>query len=1100
MMALALLPSVVQAGFYGQNKVQYLSSDWRRLQTSHFDIYFNQEGDSVAHFTAERVEGIYQDLSGKLNHHLFRRIPILLHNSPNHFQETNVIRIPLPEAVGGFTEIFKNRIVLPFAGNWPEFAHVLKHEMVHAMVFDMMRGPGGGAMSIVRRLSGVPLWFSEGLAEWASSPWNIESEFFLIDAVTNGYVPLPTGDMPGYLAYRGGQSFLKFIADNFGAQAIPQILVRMGQGFPLENAFLKVTQVSLEEWGELWIRELRRLYWPELGKRQYAKRISTPMIDHKKDNSYLNATPALSPNGKYLAYASDGGNWEGIFIKDLEKEESWQIVKNGFVSEHESLHLLSSGFHFSPDSRQLVFISQSRGRDVFHIYDLESKKVVLEIHTPYHTLRHPVFSPDGKKLAVSAQSTEGADIVIYDLESKTLEALTPDGYFEDHPAFSPDGQKIAFSTDRFRTPGDTLNPNKLDVVVMDIESRQMTRLTHSRWNSHSPAFDSTGRGLFFISDRTGLNNLWYCEISTGVATPVTDVLSSVESFSYNPQKDQLAYSLFERGGWNIFLMDDAQQLRTDSPDSTYFLEWARHPERPYFRSFEIGLLQSYQQYQKDSLAKIEENLEEEEGEEAHLRAIVQRDSLRLKDSLEYVREAYSDTATEFISDEVVRKEGRYLVTPYEPDWSLDQATVLAGVAGGGGAGVSFGGQALVTFSDLTGDQELQFQLLASGSSFDEIDFFGAYRYLKHQMDYGFYGFHQVSYLGEEVQVDSLGNYLTGDAWADSIFLGTVREIYSDERGNPLDTFYYEACLFDEAGHMSDAPLSEGICRKREYFKDRSFGTGVLFSFPTSRFSRWELGVDYRRIVRSKFYQNTQGGLSDNKALGSKTLDFVHSTLLWTFDNSRWGLVGPMSGGRYGFSFETRTPLDNNESFWVTQADLRHYFLFFRRFAFANRLSGGASGSFGGESSSHQFLLGGDSPFTFNGHINRDGLDGTLQGRYAADLGTPLRGFRYYDFTGRYSALWNFEFRFPFIYQLAMQLPIPLPAPVVFTDIEGVLFSDLGGAWSSGNPWEQMGQGFGWGLRVNLGYIVFRYTKSWTNHSMARYRSGSTDYWSLGAQF
>ena len=37
---------------FGKNKVQYKYFDWYYIQTSHFDIYFTNNGETLAEFTA----------------------------------------------------------------------------------------------------------------------------------------------------------------------------------------------------------------------------------------------------------------------------------------------------------------------------------------------------------------------------------------------------------------------------------------------------------------------------------------------------------------------------------------------------------------------------------------------------------------------------------------------------------------------------------------------------------------------------------------------------------------------------------------------------------------------------------------------------------------------------------------------------------------------------------------------------------------------------------------------------------------------------------------------------------------------------------------
>jgi Tol biopolymer transport system component len=41
-----------------------------------------------------------------------------------------------------------------------------------------------------------------------------------------------------------------------------------------------------------------------------------------------NYDPAISPNGKYLAYTSTAGGNEDIWVVDLAKNERWQLTQN----------------------------------------------------------------------------------------------------------------------------------------------------------------------------------------------------------------------------------------------------------------------------------------------------------------------------------------------------------------------------------------------------------------------------------------------------------------------------------------------------------------------------------------------------------------------------------------------------------------------------------------------------------------------------------------------------------------------------------------------------------------------------------------------------
>ena len=46
------------------------------------------------------------------------------------------------EGVGGVTELFKNRMVIPYNGSLKELKHVIYHELVHVFINDGIYGAG----------------------------------------------------------------------------------------------------------------------------------------------------------------------------------------------------------------------------------------------------------------------------------------------------------------------------------------------------------------------------------------------------------------------------------------------------------------------------------------------------------------------------------------------------------------------------------------------------------------------------------------------------------------------------------------------------------------------------------------------------------------------------------------------------------------------------------------------------------------------------------------------------------------------------------------------------------------------------------------------
>ena len=122
---LIIMSFEINAQSFGQNKVQYKDFDWNYIQTSHFDIYYYDGEQNLAEFVADVAEESYEQISIHLRWNLKNRVSIMVYNSHNEFQQTNVVRPYMREGVGGVTELFKNRVVFPFEGNYEQFRQYL---------------------------------------------------------------------------------------------------------------------------------------------------------------------------------------------------------------------------------------------------------------------------------------------------------------------------------------------------------------------------------------------------------------------------------------------------------------------------------------------------------------------------------------------------------------------------------------------------------------------------------------------------------------------------------------------------------------------------------------------------------------------------------------------------------------------------------------------------------------------------------------------------------------------------------------------------------------------------------------------------------------
>jgi len=359
MMFILFINQVAYTQGFGKNKVQYRTFDWKFIQSDHFDVYYYDDAKEVAIFTADVAESSYVALKKDFKYKVTNRIPILIYNGHNEFQQTNVTLSDLSESVGGFTEVFKDRVVIPFQGSYKEYRHVLHHELTHAVMFQMFYGGGMGATITGMARFQVPLWLAEGLAEYESLGWDTDSDMYMRDAAINGYVP-PIEYMYGFMVYKGGQSVLNYIADKYGEQKIGEILGKVRLSRNVNQGIKQSIGIDLEELSERWHKHLRKTYWPDVENRHEPEDLAKRLTDHEKNEHFLNGSPSVSPKGDRIAYLSDRSNYTDIYLMStVDGRNLGRLVKGQRSNLFEEMHWLRPGMSWSPDGKQLVFAAKA---------------------------------------------------------------------------------------------------------------------------------------------------------------------------------------------------------------------------------------------------------------------------------------------------------------------------------------------------------------------------------------------------------------------------------------------------------------------------------------------------------------------------------------------------------------------------------------------------------------------------------------------------------------------------------------------------------------------------------------------------------------------
>jgi Tol biopolymer transport system component len=1087
--------------YFGQNQVQYDRFKWTVLETEHFLVHYYPEEHVAAMDAARMAERSYARLSRLLNHQFREKKPLILYSSRGDFGQNNVTG-DLGEGTGGVTEALRHRMLLPFTGDYKSFEHVLSHEMVHAFQYDIFaRGRAGAGLQTLAQVD-PPLWFMEGMAEYlAGGPNHVLTQAWVRDAALNGHLPTieqMTVRPDQFFPYRYGEALWEYVGNRWGDEIIGEVL-NSAPNVGIERAFKRETGLSLEDLSDEWREAMQTKHLPQVANLDRARKFSQPLLTERRSGGSLFLAPSLSSDGKYIAFVSLGSFLRGEVFPDLwlgDGETGRRIkrlVKSTTDPNYEELRLLYSQSSFSPDGKSLAFTAQREGRDVLYLMDVRHKKVTHRFDLPLEGVTSPSWSPDGRQLVFSGGKGGLTDLYIVDRDGRNLRRLTNDRNGDNQPQWSPDGRTIAFTSDRGpETDFENLKFSRWQISLYDLESGRTTVLPGQAGQNLNPMWAPDGKSIAFVSDRTGIPNIFIYDLEKKDHFQITNVVGAVLAVTeYSPvitwarQADRLAFAYYENGDYSVWSVNNPRHLmkepyRDTTRQTQTVAQGQARPDSAAARggnaappNVAVTGQPSPSQTPASPASPAPSPAVADTGalaprvtangdSVAHDRSIYRsatgmRASSDLPAAPERAETVVSvaqllDSAAIALPDTTKFKKYGYRIG-FQPEYISRPSIGYAQDNFGRGV---FGGTTII-LSDLLGDHRLAFAGQVNGR-LSEAYLLGAYTSMGNRMQY------------------------TAGVLQQPLFYLAGQSDGFDQKGN----------------YRVDQAITRLITRQ-------AFWIGA---YPLNRFTRFEFGGSFNSVDRStQIYSDVYA--PDGTYLGydlSPTSDQSGITYgapyaAWVSDNTLFGYTGPIAGRRYRFQIE---PTIGSYRWIEYQADYRRYFpILFNFLTFAARAQ--TSISVGRDETVLQKYIG--RPEFVRGYDREE------YGRSCTVIpGTPQTpsqqsGCSAIQLLGSRVAFANAELRFPLVRRFDLGLlPVSLPP------VDGLFFYDVGLAWSGGQKvvrrYSDVSdvtttrapvRSYGAGIRLNLfGFALLRW-----DYAIALDRPGGKKgywTWTLGPSF
>jgi tricorn protease len=213
----------------------------------------------------------------------------------------------------------------------------------------------------------------------------------------------------------------------------------------------------------------------------------------------LASSPALSPDGKRLAFS-----WRG---------DIWTVGSGGGAAKP----LTSNGGRdtspaFSPDGKSIAFNSDRNGaRHAYVVRTNGGSPKQLTFHSEGCHVEQ--WYPDGTSLLVSANRDHywrrPERFFRISTEQRSAEQLLFDGYGRSG-SLSPDGKRLLFTREGTQWYRKGYHGSQASQIwLYEVESKKFKKLADDPTGARYPLWAPDGKGFYYVSGESGAFNLWY---------------------------------------------------------------------------------------------------------------------------------------------------------------------------------------------------------------------------------------------------------------------------------------------------------------------------------------------------------------------------------------------------------------------------------------------------------------------------------------------------------------------------------------------------------------------------------------------------------------
>jgi hypothetical protein len=556
------LPIIVAASFFssssfaqvntvefGKNRVQYKKFKWAYYQTQNFNTYYSQNGDPLAKYVAQVAEKELPDLERFAEYSLSRRANIILYNTFNEYEQSNIGLDIEYQGTGGNTKLVNNKMVIYYNGDHYDLRRQVRQGIAKTLLDNILFGDDLGEFAANQALLDLPKWLTDGYVAYAAENWSTELDDELKSAMLSG-------EYKNFYQFAfdkpmlAGHSFWNFIANNYKKENVTYFLYLARVYRNLNSASQRICKKKFKEvLREFMDKESEKYYADIRSRRNNPKGSMSVVEDISKYKDFFRFTPNPAPRSQSYAVVEFKHGLENVVLYDNFTERK-VLLKYGVRNLENKPNPNYPMMAWDGRGTRLAVLYNEQGKNKLFVYDVNSRlKKDKQVLDQFDQIQDMKFMLDANTLLLSAVRNGQSDIYVYRIDREKAEQVTNDVYDDLDASFVafPNKTGIIYSSNRPSSTAktaDTILPSdhRYNIFLVDnwnkSEFKQISQLTNVKYgNARYPAQYNAAH-FTFVSDENGVGNRYAGFFSTSRAG-IDTIYQVGEEMLRNPEPKEL---------------------------------------------------------------------------------------------------------------------------------------------------------------------------------------------------------------------------------------------------------------------------------------------------------------------------------------------------------------------------------------------------------------------------------------------------------------------------------------------------------------------------------------------------------------------------------